>query len=111
MTNLNTIKKNTKQLTHDVANRLNTSHDNVIDVLTDVHMLVINNGLDVRTGIITHKGKSMMDDCTITTIVETTNEKIATITTEAVENGNRVAIRKLVNTAHDDKETIWETAE
>ena len=53
----------------------------------------------------------MMDDCTITTIVETTNEKIATITTEAVENCNCITITKLVNTAHDDKETIWETAE
>lgn len=59
MTNLNTIKKNTKQITHDVANRLNTSHDNVIDVLTDVHMLVINNGLDVRTGILKVSSYSM----------------------------------------------------
>lgn len=111
MANVSTIKKNTKQITHDVANRLKTSHDNVIDVLMDVHVLAINNGLDINTGIITHKGKSMIGDCTITTIVEMTNEKIATITTEAVENCNCITITKLVNTAHDDKETIWETAE
>lgn len=107
MKTLNDIKKNTKQITHDVANRLNSSHDNVIDVLMNTHMLAINNGLDVRTGVITHKGKSMIGDCMITTIVETTNEKIATITTEAVHDGKLVAVARLVNTAENDKETNW----
>lgn len=107
MKTLNDIKKSTIKLTRDVAKQCNDSHVNVLYVLSKTHMLAMVNGYNRTPGIIKHTGKTVLDGCTMTTVVETTNEKIAKITTEAVHDGKIVAVARLVNTAENDKETNW----
>lgn len=111
MTDINIIKKNTKKITFNVAKKLDTSHAHVIDSLMKTHMLSMNNGLDINSGVITHIGKSAYDGYTLKTVVETTSEKIATISTEAVVDGKKIFSFALENTANDDGKCNWEVVE
>lgn len=108
MTDTITIDNEVKRLANDVASRIDTSHAKVIDVLIDTHLVTLNMGLDINTHTITQEGKTMIGDYMLVTDVVTTNEKVSTITTQAMLDNVVVSEIVLVNTANDDGACKWE---
>lgn len=96
-----------KKIATNLAKRLPNSHSDVLEALQKTQFIAMNKGLNPETFVLVHEGKTIQDGYTFTTTVETTNEKISNITTEAVKNNETVAKVVYHNTADGDGACNW----